>query len=37
MSIGKICQREVDCAEPDETVFRAAERMRSNGWMLGHK
>jgi CBS domain-containing protein len=28
MSIAKICQREVDCAEPDETVFRAAERMR---------
>jgi CBS domain-containing protein len=28
MSAGKICQREVDFAGPDESVFLAAERMR---------
>jgi CBS domain-containing protein len=28
MSIGKICKREVDCAESDESVSRAADRMR---------
>jgi CBS domain-containing protein len=28
MSVGKICQREVDFADSEETVFRAAERMR---------
>jgi CBS domain-containing protein len=28
MSVGKICQREVDFAEPAESVFQAAERMR---------
>jgi CBS domain-containing protein len=28
MSVGKICQREVDFADPEEPVFRAAERMR---------
>jgi len=28
MSVGKICQREVDFADPDENVFLAAERMR---------
>jgi CBS domain-containing protein len=28
MSVGKICQREVDFAGADESVFLAAERMR---------
>jgi CBS domain-containing protein len=28
MSVGRICQREVDFTEPEESVFRAAERMR---------
>ncbi|MEX2142259.1 MAG: CBS domain-containing protein [Pirellulales bacterium] len=28
MSVGRICQREVDFAAPEESVFRAAERMR---------
>lgn len=28
MSVGRIRQREVDFAEPEESVFRAAERMR---------
>jgi CBS domain-containing protein len=27
MTIGRICQREVDFADPNETVFQAAERM----------
>jgi CBS domain-containing protein len=27
MSVGRLCTREVDTAEPSETVFRAAERM----------
>lgn len=27
MSIGRICQREVDFADPSESVFQAAERM----------
>ena len=27
MAIGRICQREVDFADPGETVFQAAERM----------
>jgi CBS domain-containing protein len=28
MSVGRICQRHVDLAEPEETVRMAAERMR---------
>jgi len=28
MSVGRICQRDVDVAGPDETVLVAAERMR---------
>jgi CBS domain-containing protein len=30
MSVGKICQREVDFADPEESVFLAAERMRDH-------
>lgn len=28
MSVGRICQRDVDTVRPDETVLTAAERMR---------
>jgi CBS domain-containing protein len=31
MSVGKICQREVDFADPGEPVRAAAERMRARG------
>jgi CBS domain-containing protein len=30
MSVGKICQREVDFADPEESVFVAAQRMRDH-------
>jgi CBS domain-containing protein len=30
MSVGKICQREVDFADPEESVFLAAQRMRDH-------
>lgn len=31
MSVGRICVREVDLADPDESVWQAAERMHQRG------